>query len=739
MREIGIGVSSGTNGTVGPQLVTQDFGNRSSPPTFGTGVAYYDLNSNNFYDTGEGISGITVNVSGTTNYCTTAQGGGWVVPIPSTAATRTVTFSGLNMNQTANLTVPASTNAKADLKLTYSPPSITSSSSAFANIAHTITFNVVGGSSSYKWNRWTPSSAAAENCEATTNITSATTGAYSVLATTHQQGTKSFHLAMPTPVTQEIDLNGLYYGNTTPSLSFQSRLGVASTAQICKMQVKEEGGDWGDVYTQAGSGGVGEASFSLRTVSLSSMAGKAFRVRFLMVFTSGSYFNQTTDDKGWLIDAITFTNISALASNSLQTLATNSGSYTPVAAGTYLMSVAPVISGRDFPASYQTLTVAVPPPTTVSIAVSPASGAENSGTDMVFTLTRSGVTTSALTVNFSVGGTATNATDYTASGAASFTPSSGTATFPAGSATTSVTLTPMNDSLVENDETAVITLTSGMGYTVAAPSTATATIVNDDSSVSIAVSPASAAENSGTGMVFTFTRSGVITPALTVNFSVGGTATNTTDYTASGAASFTASSGTATFSAGSATTSVTLTARTDTATELSETALLTVIPGGTYTAGIPNAATATIIDSNINTSFAIWSTAFELETGLPPGTLSANPNADYDHDGRSNLVEYAFAASPTVANDPAPNMPSLQPSSTDLVLRYQIDTTRTNLTITPQACSALGNWKAPGVAGAPIGFVDSLISTTGNIVTREAKVPLTSGNPLFIRMRVTVP
>ena len=57
-----------------------------------------------------------------------------------TAATRTVTFSGLNVNQTINLVVTASQNAKADLKLSYSPPAITSPTTAAAGITHTLVF-----------------------------------------------------------------------------------------------------------------------------------------------------------------------------------------------------------------------------------------------------------------------------------------------------------------------------------------------------------------------------------------------------------------------------------------------------------------------------------------------------------------------------------------------------------------------------------------------------------------------
>lgn len=366
-REIGVGVTNGTNGAVGPQLVTQDFGARSASPSFGTGVAYYDLNSNNSYDLHEGISGITVNVSGASYQCATAAGGGWCVPVPSDAATRTVTFSGLNVNQSMNLAFPASKNAKADLKLTYAPPLITSSASAYADISHTLAFNPVNGATGYQWNRWTTAAATAENCDSTAKITASTTGTYSVLCTTlKQQGSASFHLenSVAPGASQSIQLNGIYFGQASPSLSFQSRVRYATTAEKFKVQVKEEGSlVWLDVFSQTGTNSDAEAAFTLRSAALTAMTGKAFRVRFLLSHTSGgSYFGgYSGDNMGWLIDAISFTNVSILQNNVSQTLAGTSGSFTPNA-GSYLMSVAPVISGRDFPASYQTLAVSAGAP-----------------------------------------------------------------------------------------------------------------------------------------------------------------------------------------------------------------------------------------------------------------------------------------------------------------------------------------------------------------------------------------
>src|SRR5204862_1340327 len=138
----------------------------------------------------------------------------------------------------------------------------------------------------------------------------------------------------------------------------------------------------------------------------------------------------------------------------------------------------------------------------------------------------------------------------------SFTASSGTVSFTAGNSTATVTVDPTVDTTVEPDETVILTVTAGTGYNVGAPSVATGTITNDDTDVSIAVSPASVAEDGATNLVYTFTRNGVISSPLTVNFSVGGSANfgvSPNDYTETGATTFSASSGTVTFGAGNST------------------------------------------------------------------------------------------------------------------------------------------------------------------------------------------
>ncbi len=236
--------------------------------------------------------------------------------------------------------------------------------------------------------------------------------------------------------------------------------------------------------------------------------------------------------------------------------------------------------------------------TDVTVAVSPASVAEDGSPNLVYTFTRNGVTSGALTVNFSVSGTAAFGTDYTQTGAATFGASSGTVTFGAGNSTAAVTVDPTTDSIVESDETAILTVTFGTGYNVGSPSSATGTITNDDTDVSVAVSPSSVAEDGATNLVYTFTRNGVTSGALTVNFSVGGTATFGTDYTQSGAATFGATSGTATIGAGNTTSTVTVDPTPDLLFESDETAILTVTSATGYNVASPSSAAGTITNDD---------------------------------------------------------------------------------------------------------------------------------------------
>jgi hypothetical protein len=117
-----------------------------------------------------------------------------------------------------------------------------------------------------------------------------------------------------------------------------------------------------------------------------------------------------------------------------------------------------------------------PPPVLVTVAATDANAAEtatgvtpNPGQ---FTLTRTGSTNAALTVNVAFSGTATHGVDYTSI------PS--TVTFAAGSATALVNLNVTDDSLLENVETATLTLNPGSGYTLGSSTSAAVSIADND-------------------------------------------------------------------------------------------------------------------------------------------------------------------------------------------------------------------------------------------------------------------
>jgi endo-1,4-beta-D-glucanase Y len=102
-----------------------------------------------------------------------------------------------------------------------------------------------------------------------------------------------------------------------------------------------------------------------------------------------------------------------------------------------------------------------------------------SGKTAIFTITLDSAPSSNVIVNYTAGGTATPGADYTAL--------SGTATVSAGQTSAAVTVTPLDDAVEEDDETVVVTLSSGTGYTVGSSSAATVTIGDDDTSTDLSL------------------------------------------------------------------------------------------------------------------------------------------------------------------------------------------------------------------------------------------------------------
>ena len=118
------------------------------------------------------------------------------------------------------------------------------------------------------------------------------------------------------------------------------------------------------------------------------------------------------------------------------------------------------------------LTVKALPLPVVTIRATDSTATETGPTTGTFTVTRKGSTSGSLTVYYTTSGTAKPDNDYHAL--------PGSVTIPVGSATATITVTPINDTLVEGRETVIVTLSSNSAYKLGVSKSATVRIISDD-------------------------------------------------------------------------------------------------------------------------------------------------------------------------------------------------------------------------------------------------------------------
>ena len=136
-----------------------------------------------------------------------------------------------------------------------------------------------------------------------------------------------------------------------------------------------------------------------------------------------------------------------------------------------------------------------------------------------------------ITVNYTVAGSATAGTDYTAL--------SGSVIIPAGQNSVAIPVLVTNDNIIEGTETLVATLTgaTSTSFSFSAAGNATVNIADDENiAANLALSiakTADAAEPSTNGSFSISLPAGITaTENVTVNYTVAGSATAGTDYTA---------------------------------------------------------------------------------------------------------------------------------------------------------------------------------------------------------------
>ncbi|MCB1633228.1 MAG: hypothetical protein KDI51_01495, partial [Xanthomonadales bacterium] len=233
--------------------------------------------------------------------------------------------------------------------------------------------------------------------------------------------------------------------------------------------------------------------------------------------------------------------------------------------------------------------------TPVNLSVSATSGSEAGATAITVTATLDSAVAENQSVNLQTSGSATLGSDYSLS--------SSQISIPAGATSGSVTLTIINDAVLEGPETATLTLTNPSALLSLGSSITQSVTITDDDSASLSINDVSV--NEGAGLVtFTVTLSNAVQAGTSVDFaSSDGTAVAGSDYTAT--------SGTLTFpgAAGTQTVNVTIT---DDALVESDEVFTVILSGPTNGVDLARAiGTATIIDNDTAGGDEIYANGFE--------------------------------------------------------------------------------------------------------------------------------
>lgn len=362
-REIGVGVQFGSNTrgetTVGPMLVTQNLGSRAGLTPYLTGVAFYDLNGNTFYDLGEGLGGVVVTLQSEAAWAESAKSGGFSVPVPGDGS-YTVEFAAEGLDpQIQQVDITGGNNEKVDLILDYLAPVISGADQPVVGLANRYTYTSLPGATGYQLELYEVESGVLnEGAEpGQRDVTLVQSSEYEVIqGEVVATGQSAFHLAHASDGGDEIvTLNASLIPTASTLLEFDSRLGIAGDGQQFRVEISIDGGlSWSGIYEQLGTGNPGEVAFTQRALPLGDFEGEVITLRFRYRIQPGSFFPDTRAHLGvgLFLDNIRVTDLSVVNASSESALdGVGSFDFTPDEVGEYALKIVPQNFERAFPGS----------------------------------------------------------------------------------------------------------------------------------------------------------------------------------------------------------------------------------------------------------------------------------------------------------------------------------------------------------------------------------------------------
>ena len=364
-----------------------------------------------------------------------------------------------------------------------------------------------------------------------------------------------------------------------------------------------------------------------------------------------------------------------------------------------------------------------------SLSVADGSNDESSAASsgLQYTVTLSAASSKSVTVDYVTA-------DGTASAPGDYTPKSGTLTFVPGDTSETVTVTGVDNSAYEFDETVLLDL-SGPSNATVLDGQATGTLTNDDAAPSLVVGDVTVTEGTGlfTTATFTVTLAGATEEAAWVDYA-------SADGTATAPGDFLSTSGTLSFAPGDTTETVAITLVADSAFESDEAYTLELSSAVNATIGDGSGAGVITDDDTLPTIDAIDASQPEGNAGTSslavPVTLS-NPSAF------PVTVDFATADGGAVAGSDYTSTVgtlSFAPGDTSELVNVPVggDTTYEDdesfaVDLAAPSGAILGGQQASGTIAnddaLPPASIDDVAVAEGDVGTTTATFTVTLANP----------
>ncbi len=280
------------------------------------------------------------------------------------------------------------------------------------------------------------------------------------------------------------------------------------------------------------------------------------------------------------------------------------------------------------------------PTARVSFLVASSTRSETDGTEPMLVAALDRALATSASVAYTLGGTASAGSDYTLA--------PGTLTFAAGETMKALPLVILGDGVTELSESIIVTLTNPTGAEIGLIPSHTITLTESNTPIVSITSPTATTIEGGDPGTFTITRSSGVNLNLTVNYTLSGTATNSTDYATL--------SSSVLLPSGQASVTIPVTPVDDTSAEPDETVILTLVSDANYAVGSPNAATVTILDDDSPPDIVLLSPE-QADVAIPAGVgllCQAQATIDTPQGPVQQPVTWSFVSGPATAVIEAP-------------------------------------------------------------------------------------